>query len=60
MDRSEELLNAPSETDTVGNDVLLESIVNDIFKNDIDDGESGEMAVDGEMKWSLLSDFILA
>ena len=50
MDRSEELLNAPSETDTVGNDVLLESIVNEIFKNDIDDGESGEMAVVGEMK----------
>lgn len=50
MCRNDELLNMPSETDTVGNDVILESIVNDIFKNDIDDGEGGEMAVDGEMK----------
>lgn len=50
MRRNEELLNTPSETDIVGNDMILESIVNDIFKNDIDDGEGGELAVDGEMK----------
>ena len=50
MRRNEELLNTPSETDMVGNDMILESIVNDIFKNDIDDGEGGELAVDGEMK----------
>ena len=48
--RTEEWMGAPTETDVVDNNVLLESIVNDIFKNDVDDGDGGEMSVDGDMK----------
>lgn len=48
--RTEEWMGAPTETDVVDNNVLLESIVNDIFKNDVDDADGGEMSVDGDMK----------
>ena len=52
--RTEEWMGAPTETDVVDNNVLLESIVNDIFKNDVDDADGGEMSVDGDMKFALL------